>query len=123
MKVLILGATGMLRHKLIQTLSQKYKVTGTVRGNISDYANHPILSGLNLHGNISADDLAGIQHVIRQTNPDVLINCIGIVKQLPAALDPLQSIAINALFPHQLAKICHQNILICGFHINYTNDN
>jgi len=99
----------MLGHKLMQILSQKYNVTGTVRGNASDYTNHPILSGLRLHGNISADDLAGIEQVIKQTNPDVLINCIGIVKQLPAAQDPLQSIAINALFPHQLAKICRQN--------------
>ena len=109
MKILILGATGMLGHKLMQILSQKYPVTGTVRGNASDYANHPILSGLHLLGNISADDLAGIQQVIKQTKPDVMINCIGIVKQLPAAQDPLQSIAINALFPHYLAKICRQN--------------
>ena len=108
MKVLILGANGMLGHKLMQKFSQKYKVTGTVRGNASDFATHPVLSGLDILGNIRADNLTGIQQVIIQTNPDVLINCIGIVKQLPAAQDPLQSIAINALFPHQLAKICQQ---------------
>jgi dTDP-4-dehydrorhamnose reductase len=109
LKIIILGATGMLGHKLMQILSQRYTVTGTVRGNASDYANHPILSGLHLHGNISADDLGGIQQVIEKTKPNVVINCIGIVKQLPAAQDPLQSIAINALFPHYLAKICRQN--------------
>jgi dTDP-4-dehydrorhamnose reductase len=34
------------------------------------------------------------------------VNCIGIVKQDQAAKDRYQSIAINALFPHQLARAC-----------------
>jgi dTDP-4-dehydrorhamnose reductase len=108
MSVLVLGANGMLGHKLMQVLSQKFKVTGTIRGKTSDFVNYPIFTGLDIIGNVRADDLGGIQEVIEKTNPGVIINCIGIVKQLPAAMDPLQSIAINALFPHQLAKICLQ---------------
>jgi dTDP-4-dehydrorhamnose reductase len=108
LKILIVGATGMLGHKLMQVLSQRYTVTGTVRGNASDLANHPVFSGFDINGDISADDLTGIRNGMKKTKPDVLINCIGIVKQLPAAQDPLQSIAVNALFPHQLAKICRQ---------------
>jgi dTDP-4-dehydrorhamnose reductase len=38
--------------------------------------------------------------------PDVVINCVGVVKQLSAAKDPLVSIALNALFPHRLAELC-----------------
>jgi len=108
LKILILGSTGMLGHKLMQVLSRRHTVTGTVRGNASDLANHPIFSGFDISGDISADDLKGIRDGMEKTKPDVLINCIGIVKQLPAAQDPLQSIAVNALFPHQLAKICRQ---------------
>jgi len=108
LKILILGATGMLGHKLMQVLSQQHTVTGTIRGNASDLTDYPVFSGLDIIGNISADNLAGIQQVISQKNPDVIINCIGIVKQLPAAQDSLQSISINALFPHHLAKICQQ---------------
>ena len=109
MKILILGATGMFGHKLMQILSHKFTVTGTVRGNASDLKDHPVFSGMNIIGNIHADDLTGIQHTLEKLNPDVVINCIGIVKQLPAANDPLSAIAINALFPHQLSKICMQN--------------
>jgi len=108
MNLLILGVTGMLGHKLMQVLSQRYTVTGTVRGDALNLAKHPVFSGLHIVGNIRADDLTGIQQVIEKIRPDVIINCIGIVKQLPAAQDPLQSIAINALFPHQLAQICRQ---------------
>ena len=38
--------------------------------------------------------------------PDVVVNTIGIIKQLPAAKDPIVSIAVNSLFPHRLARLC-----------------
>jgi dTDP-4-dehydrorhamnose reductase len=108
MNVLILGATGMLGHKLMQVLLHEHTVTGTVRRNTSVVMDHPIFSNMNILGNISADNLETIRTAIDKVNPEVIVNCIGIVKQLPAAQDPLQSIAINALFPHQLAKLCRQ---------------
>ena len=108
MKILILGATGMLGHKLMQVLSREHTVTGTVRRNASVLANYPIFSKMDIIGNISADNLETVRTAIDKANPEVIINCVGIVKQLPAAQDPLQSIAINALFPHQLVQICRQ---------------
>jgi dTDP-4-dehydrorhamnose reductase len=108
MIILILGATGMLGHKLMQVLSHEHTVTGTVRRNTSVLMDYPIFSKMNIFGNISADNLEAMHIAIDKINPEVIINCIGIVKQLPAAQDPLQSIAINALFPHQLAKLCRQ---------------
>ncbi len=38
--------------------------------------------------------------------PDVVVNAVGIVKQRAAAMDPLESIAVNSLFPHRLADLC-----------------
>jgi len=108
MKVLILGATGMLGHKLMQVLSKNYSVTGTVRSDTSALKNHPIFKGKNIAGRVHADNFQSIRIVIDKETPDIVINCIGIVKQVPAANVPLTSIAINALFPHQLAKICRQ---------------
>ena len=107
-KILVLGATGMLGHKMIQVLAKKFSVTGTVRADISAFSHYPAFADMNIIEKVRADDLKSIHYAIEHSNPDVLINCIGIVKQLPAANDPLPSIAINALFPHQLAKICQQ---------------
>jgi len=95
MRILILGATGMLGHKLMQVLSKQFSVTGTVRGNASDLGNHPVFTGTNIIGYVRADDLLSVQNAIEYSKPDEVINCIGIVKQLPAAQDPLPSIAIN----------------------------
>jgi dTDP-4-dehydrorhamnose reductase len=115
--VLILGATGMLGHKLMQTLSQDYLVTGTVRRNASALKQNPLFSSMNLVGNVRAADINTISQIIEEINPHIIVNCIGIVKQLPEAQDYLQSIAINALFPHQLARIC-QNKRIRLIHVS-----
>ena len=108
MTILILGATGMLGHKLMQVLSPHFSVTGTIRGDALALEYHHVFKGKNIVGQIHADNLQSIQNVIDKETPDIVINCIGIVKQVPAANDPLTSIAINALFPHQLAQICRQ---------------
>jgi dTDP-4-dehydrorhamnose reductase len=61
-----------------------------------------------------------------------VINCIGIIKQIQAASDPVESIAINALFPNQLArltsarrvKLIHfsTDCVFSGKNGNYTED-
>jgi dTDP-4-dehydrorhamnose reductase len=58
---------------------------------------------------ISAVDLLqqqGIEKMILDLAPDVIINCVGIIKHLAEAKDPILSIKINSLLPHQLANIC-----------------
>jgi dTDP-4-dehydrorhamnose reductase len=109
MRVLIMGATGMLGHKLIQVLSTQFEVIGTLRGKPKEYVNHPILGKINLIGDIFAENIDSVQIAISSSKPDVVINCIGIVKQLPEADNVITSIAINALLPHQLAHICHSH--------------
>lgn len=39
-------------------------------------------------------------------HPDVVVNCVGLVKQLADANDPLRVIPINTLLPHRLATLC-----------------
>lgn len=109
MRILILGATGMLGHKLMQVLSPNFKVTGTVRGSVEKYSDHPVLGGMNLVGGVDADTFESVRIAIEKIRPEVIINCIGIVKQLPQAYDAIPSIAINALFPHQVAHVCHSH--------------
>jgi dTDP-4-dehydrorhamnose reductase len=106
MNILILGATGMLGHKLMQLLSRRFEVTGTVRGPATIYANHPVLGQMALLGDVQAENFDSVVRALASIRPNAVINCIGIIKQLPAAKAPLPSIAINALFPHRLAQLC-----------------
>lgn len=44
--------------------------------------------------------------VIADLKPDIVVNCIGIIKQAPAVQDPLATITANALIPHRIALLC-----------------
>lgn len=107
MKILVLGASGMLGNAMIRVLSEEvdWQVYGTVRSEGSkrffcaDIVER-LLSGIDVE---QQDSLT--QAFIR-IRPDVVINCIGLVKQLAEAEEPLQAIPINALLPHRLARLC-----------------
>lgn len=106
--VLIIGATGMLGHKLCQRLPQMgFKVSGTVRNDASAYADHAaIFKDISLIGNVDVLDDTALQNIIKQQKFDFVINCVGIIKQRKSAENKLLSIAINAYLPHKLARIC-----------------
>jgi dTDP-4-dehydrorhamnose reductase len=109
-KVLVLGATGMLGHVLFKQLSinDKYEVTGTTRSNQLDpwfsaeEREHIRYKG----GRVEAENFDSITRAIASAQPDVVINCIGIIKQSVWAQDPLESITVNSLFPHRLSLLC-----------------
>jgi nucleoside diphosphate kinase len=105
-KILVLGATGMLGHKAMQVLSGRHEVVGSVRRDPAGYRDHPVLKGLALVGDVDVNDFSTVERAVDTVGPDLVINCIGIVKQLKEAHDPVPSIAINALFPHLLAQLC-----------------
>jgi len=107
MRVLILGVAGMLGHKLYQRFEQRYSVMATVRGQYEIYAPYSIFHPDHFITNVDAQKFETVVQAVEQSEPDVIINCIGIIKQLPSAKDPLVSIAVNSLFPHQLAHLCH----------------
>jgi dTDP-4-dehydrorhamnose reductase len=105
-KILILGASGMLGHKLMLVLTEKFDTIGTVRGNAMSYKDHPVLGGLPLLGEVQSENFDSVIGAFARIRPDVVINCIGLIKQHPDARDPMQSIAINAFFPHRVARLC-----------------
>ena len=108
--VLILGATGMLGHSLYKTLIKDptLRVFGTTREtNAKNLFPKEIRGGL-IPG-IDVENLNGVANLFKKIRPNVVINAVGIIKQLDVANDPLKVLPINAVFPHQLAKLCKQN--------------
>lgn len=106
MRVLVLGAGGMLGHKLVQRLGQLSDVTGTLRGNGEPYRSSPALAAAQLCCGVDCADFSTVQDTIEQIHPDAVVNCIGIIKQREDAKEPIELIATNALFPHLLARVC-----------------
>jgi dTDP-4-dehydrorhamnose reductase len=55
---------------------------------------------------IDVENYDSLTSAFAMIKPDVVINCIGLIKQRAEAEDPLQALGINALLPHRLARLC-----------------
>lgn len=107
MKILVLGATGMLGSTMFRQLfgDERYDVWGTTRSpsalvRFSEQERAKLLSNVDV---LDADQLIS---VFNDVKPDAVINCIGLIKQLSTAKDPMAVLPINSLLPHRLSKIC-----------------
>lgn len=107
-KILILGATGMLGHTLLRDLSRRDNLSVHATARSKEGLSHWFAPELleRIHAPVDADDFDSVMRTLEEVRPDVVINCIGVIKQLAGAKDPLACITINALFPHRLAKEC-----------------
>ncbi|WP_193337151.1 dTDP-4-dehydrorhamnose reductase family protein [Devosia beringensis] len=107
MKVLVLGASGMLGNAMIRVLLQhpNLEVYGTLRSESARRFFGPELQSRLLTG-VDVQDHDGLVRLLTQTRPNVVVNCVGLVKQLAEADDPLLALPINAMLPHRLARLC-----------------
>lgn len=107
MKILVLGASGMLGNAMLRVLSEKkdWQVYGTVRAESSNQF-FPADIATRLISGIDVEQNDSLMQAFIRVRPDVVINCVGLIKQLADAEDPLQAIPINALLPHRLARLC-----------------
>jgi dTDP-4-dehydrorhamnose reductase len=108
MKMLVLGGSGMLGHQLWQTAAVRGEAYATVRGSLGESAASGVLDPARTVEFVAADDFSSVVRAFDAVQPTVVANCIGVVKQRPEANDPLVSITINSLFPHQLARLCRE---------------
>jgi len=106
MRILVLGASGMLGNAMLRVMSERdgWVVYGTLRSpNAALQAMAP--RAQLLHG-VYADQPDSLMVAFTQCRPQVVINCVGLVKQLASAEDPMEAIPINSLLPHRLARLC-----------------
>jgi dTDP-4-dehydrorhamnose reductase len=104
MKVLVLGGDGMLGHQVARRLGSSHEVVATVRKAPSTIVT-AALAGCRVITGVDIQ-VPGALETVRETGADAVVNVVGIVKQRTA--DPTESIAVNSLFPHQLANACRK---------------
>lgn len=107
MKVLVLGATGMLGSAVFRVFSAdpSHEVWGTVRAPAA-LSRFPEKNRRHLLTGVDALDQDSLVSVFDQVRPQVVINGVGLIKQLAEADDPLVALPVNALLPHRLARLC-----------------
>ena|SRR5450759_1352397 len=98
----------MLGHALMSEFSDmdSLEVYGSARdiGLLPEYLPADLLERVIL--GVEASDLDSVRRAISEARPDTVVNCIGVIKQDPAVDDTVNTISVNSLFPHLLAREC-----------------
>ena len=106
MKILIFGISGMLGSTLYKyfSLNKKYSVIGVLRNSskekyFKNYLNSEIVQFKEY------DNPNLLEKFLSDKNPDIVINSIGVIKQIISNIPSYESLYINSYFPHRLAKL------------------
>lgn len=94
----------MLGNTLFRYFSSmdQYETFGTVRslGPVADLPNSDwLITGVDVE---STDSLV---RVLTQCRPQIVINCVGVIKQVDSSKDPIMALTINSILPHKLAQL------------------
>ena len=111
MRILILGGTGMLGHRLHERLSTEHSVVSTSRRSLislpidtsSFFQRGRVVEG------VDVTDTAHVDGLIEGIAPDVVINCVGVIKQRADAQDAQISVRVNSLLPHELCTLAERH--------------
>jgi dTDP-4-dehydrorhamnose reductase len=99
----------MLGHKVWQTFRDRFDTFATVRDLRPSFARLAGSDERRIITGVGAENPSDIDRAFAAARPDVVVNCIGIVKQDKSAKDPIASITVNSLFPHQVALGCRES--------------
>jgi len=113
MKILILGASGEIGHTACKILSKNHDISALMRNN-NKLSNvqffEKVLAEKHCHFIENFNDFDIVTTKIKKINPNILINCLGIVKHRKKCKEGIAETAyINSDLPHLLAQICIDN--------------
>ena len=100
--ILILGAGGLLGNALFRYFfgSENFNVFGTARINSNLKGLPEPLKNRILYLNVDSDE--NLSACFDKVKPNIVINCIGVIKQREESFDPLVAIKLNSLLPYRL---------------------
>ena len=96
----------MLGHKLAQMYRDRFETWTTIRSSNAGLSHLNIYDPDRLVTGIDAFRFDSVSETVERVDPDVVINCIGVIKQAPAIRDILGTIEANSIFPQRLATLC-----------------
>ncbi len=102
----MLGASGMLGSAVFRFFcgDAGFETFGTLRSARSARFFDGAIRA-RLTAGIDVENTDALVRLFSEVRPNVVVNCIGLVKQLSEADDPLSALPINSLLPHRLARI------------------
>ena len=117
-KVLILGSTGLLGSTILKYFSIKsnFECFGTNRKS-SDRKKLRYIKNIKLY-KVDFNKYSNFRKVFKMIKPNLIINCIGIVKQVLNNNMNSEIIRINSFLPHYLSELANENNKIRFIHFS-----
>lgn len=109
MKILVLGAGGMLGHKIAMKLKSSFDVYTATRQPFSQYAKFGIFDSDKHIENLDVAQESDLLATLSQVQPQVVINGVGVTTRKLAADQSHLVIRLNSLLPHVLLNWCRSN--------------
>jgi dTDP-4-dehydrorhamnose reductase len=103
MRLLILGGNGRLGHRLWMAAREEHETWVTIRGRLDDQPWAPLFEPARTIEGVEAADLASVDRALATSQPDVVVNTLGLVKQRQASADVGASFVANSRLPHYVA--------------------
>ncbi len=98
----------MLGHKLVQVWQNRFDVWATVRNNFRYYERYKIYKRDRTFENIYIQNIGSVKEIIKKIEPNVVVNAVGIIKQVPLAKNIIDTLSVNSIFPHQLGELAEE---------------
>jgi dTDP-4-dehydrorhamnose reductase len=105
LRILVLGGSGMLGHKLFRQLSLRFPETyATLRQSRNNYEAGELFKNSRVIDFVDVTDFSILTDIMKRVRPGFIFNCTGITKRRKEADESIQAILINSLFPHKLVE-------------------
>jgi dTDP-4-dehydrorhamnose reductase len=86
MRVLVFGGTGMLGHQVLRALKGRHECWAATRSPSAASGWSP--GEARVVGGVDVADEVAVTRVLDAAQPDLVVNCVGLVKQDPGCRDP-----------------------------------
>ncbi|WP_241290659.1 dTDP-4-dehydrorhamnose reductase family protein [Burkholderia stabilis] len=107
MRILVLGVSGMLGNAVFRVFAgdSAFEVFGAARSaSALRHFDESLARRIMVGFDVESPD--ALMRLFAATKPDLVVNCIGLVKQLSAANQILDAVPLNTILPHRLAVLC-----------------
>lgn len=111
MKILVIGATGMLGHKMLQILGHEFpnQVYGSTSGPKAKIEKFNLVPAMNLLEFVNIENMQQTLEQLDQLKPQVVVNCSGITLRKIDQAQIEKNFHINSYFPRVLSLWCQNN--------------
>ncbi len=99
----------MLGHKMVQILQKDFDVWTSFRNDLKKYEDSGIFHQNRVVEKVDVLNFNLLKKIVDDVDPDVVINAVGIIKQLPSSKNVIRTLQTNSILPHRLAEICAEN--------------